>query len=91
MKGCSDQCAARIRLIQQAGVSNCLAMAQTMGRKDPAADLYAIRKAALFGFKEAGRQIGRSGTFVRRIVEKYAEYAALILREQAEKRGQKHG
>lgn len=87
MKGCSDQCAARIRLIQRAGVSNCLAMARTLGRKDPAADLEVIRKAELVGFREAGRQMGRSDTFVRRIVEKYAEYAALILQGQAEKRG----
>lgn len=87
MKGCSDQCAARVRLIQRAGVSTCLAMAQTLGRKDPEADLDVIRKAALLGFKEAGRQLGRSETFVRRTVEKYAEYAALILQGQAEKRG----
>lgn len=87
MKGCSDQCAARIRLIQRAGVSNCLAMAQTLGRKDLEADLDVIRKAALLGFKEAGRLLGRSETFVRRIVEKYAEYAALILQGQPEKRG----
>lgn len=87
MKGCSDQCAARIRLIRRAGASNCLAMARTLGRKNTAEDLEAIRKAALLGFREAGRQIGRSETFVRRIVEKYAEYAALILQEQAEKRG----
>ena len=87
MKGCSDQCAARIRQIQRAGVSKCLATARTLGRKNPEADLEVIRKAALLGFKEAGRQLGRSETFVRRIVEKYAEYAALILQEQAEKRG----
>lgn len=87
MKGCSDQCAARIRLIQRAGVSNCLTMARVLGRKDPEADLEVIRKAALLGFKETGRQLGRSETSVRRIVERYAEYAALILQGQAEKRG----
>lgn len=85
MKGCSDQCAARIRLIQRAGVSNCLTMARTLGRKDTETDLKAIRLAALLGFRDAGRLLGRSATFVRRIVEKYAEYAALILQGQAEK------
>lgn len=85
MKGCSDQCAARIRLIQKAGVSNCLEMARALGRKDTETDLQAIRKAALLGFRDAGRQMGHSDTFVRRIVEKYAEYAALILQGQAEK------
>lgn len=85
MRGCSDTCAARIRRIQAAGLSKCLAMGRAKGRADPERDRVVIKKAALIGYKETARLVGCSDTTVKTTVVKYSEYAELILAGQAEK------
>lgn len=80
-------CAARCRLIQQAGLSKCLAMGRKAGMQDTEHDAELIRRAALIGYRETARLMGRSDKFIRCRVARYAEYADAILRERAEKRG----
>lgn len=85
MRGCGDVCAARIRLIERAGVAKCLAMARQNHRADPQRDLAIIRKAALVGYKEAARLRGCAASTALRVVKVYSEYAELILAGQPEK------
>lgn len=87
MKGCSDQCAQMVHRIRTVGVKAVKAKAREFGRTDPDVDMALISKAYLLGYEEAGRQSGWSEAYTRRLVGRYAEYADVVLRERAEKRG----
>jgi 3-oxoacyl-[acyl-carrier-protein] synthase III len=69
----------RIRLINKAGVRECVEMAKGQGRRHTELDLKVIRAAAKYGYEEAAARCNVSKSTVFRTVKAYGEYAVAIL------------